>query len=174
MVDLGGGGRPIPLRDSTRCRHKGLPLSTIMRYPYLVTVPKNFLRVPIYAKNAIFWSKFSKKCLKTLFLASFSKFCLRPRKFDQNRVCLMLWNSSENQFGRPQKKGRQSFRKLFENPPPPPSRKSCPPLGSVIQSDQFLHEKIMLYLMTIANHNPKTILPAQKPPTKKKVNCSNV
>ena len=33
----------------------------------------------------------------------------------------MLWESSKNQFGRPKKKkGRQNFRKFFENPPPPP------------------------------------------------------
>ena len=32
---------------------------------------------------------------------------------------LLLWESSENQSDRPKKnKGRQSFRKFFENPPP--------------------------------------------------------
>ena len=31
----------------------------------------------------------------------------------------MLWESSKNQFGRPIKKGRQNFRKFFENPPLP-------------------------------------------------------
>ena len=34
------------LRDSTSCRPKGLPLCTILRYPYLVTDPINFLQAP--------------------------------------------------------------------------------------------------------------------------------
>ena len=76
-------------------------------------------------KNSIFWSKFSKKCLKTPFLASFfSKSGLRRRQFGQNRGKTVLWESSKNQFGRPKKKGRQNFRKFFENPPPPPREKS--------------------------------------------------
>ena len=39
--------------------------------------------------------------------------------FGQIRVFILFWESSENQIGRP-KKGRQSFKKSFENPPPPP------------------------------------------------------
>ena len=64
-------GRPPPLRDSTPCRPNGSPLCTILRYPFLVTDPKKFLKAPLYsnfegearAKKRIFWSKLSKKCL---------------------------------------------------------------------------------------------------------------
>ena len=69
-------------------------------------------------KNAIFLSKFFKKCPKTAFLTVFSKICLRRRKFSQNRGKTVLWESSKNQFGRPKKKGSQNFGKFFENPPP--------------------------------------------------------
>ena len=44
-------------------------------------------------KNAFFWPVISKFCRKIL----------RLIKFDQSRVFLMLWESSENQFGRPKK-----------------------------------------------------------------------
>ena len=48
----------------------------------------------------------------------FSKFCLQRRKIGQNRVYLVLWENSENQFGLSKKKRRQNFRSFFENPPP--------------------------------------------------------
>ena len=73
-----------PLKNSTTCRPKGSPLCTILRYPFLVTDPKNFLKAPLAplftnfewgarAKKTGFWSKFSKNCLKTPFLACFFK-----------------------------------------------------------------------------------------------------
>ena len=37
----------------------------------------------------------------TPFLGFFSKICLRRRKFGQIRVFIVVWESSENQFGRP-------------------------------------------------------------------------
>ena len=40
----GGGGVRLPLRNSTPCRSKGFPLSTILRYRFLVTDPKIFLK----------------------------------------------------------------------------------------------------------------------------------
>ena len=48
-------------------------------------------------KNAIFWSKFSKKCLKTPFLTVFfSKICLRRRIFfDKIGANTVLWESSK-------------------------------------------------------------------------------
>ena len=50
-ADLGGGeagiGRSLPLKDSTPCRPKGSPLCTILRYPYFVTDPKNFVKAPL-------------------------------------------------------------------------------------------------------------------------------
>ena len=88
--------------------------NTILKYPYFVTDPKNFLKAPIYTnfeggaraeKTQFFWSKFSKKCLKTPFLTLFfSKVCLRCRNFCQNRGKTVLWESSKNQFGPPKKK----------------------------------------------------------------------
>ena len=72
-------------------------------------------------KNAIFLSKFFKKCPKTAFLTVFSKIRLRRRKFCQNRGKTVLWESSKNQFGRPKKK--KKVVKILENflkirPPP--------------------------------------------------------
>ena len=46
-----------------------------------------------------FCFKFSKNCLKTLFLAYFFKSCLRSTHFGQNRGSSGLWGSSENPFG---------------------------------------------------------------------------
>ena len=80
VADLRGGGGD----GFNPCRPKGSPLFTILRYPLLVMDPKFFLKVPlapIYTnfegerapKNAIFLSTFSKKSLKTTFLACFLK-----------------------------------------------------------------------------------------------------
>ena len=89
-ADLGGWGgggccgRPS-LRDSTPCRPKGSPLWYFQQIQFRPTNPKNFLKAPlapIYTKfkggarakkNAIFWSKFSKKYLKMPFLDWFFK-----------------------------------------------------------------------------------------------------
>ena len=58
-----------------------------------------------HRKNANFWPKFSIKCLKMPFLAVFFKInCLRRRNFGQNQVFVVLWESSENQFGGLKKK----------------------------------------------------------------------
>ena len=125
---FGGGGR-LPLRDSTPCLPMGSPLCTILRYPYLVTDPKSFLKAPRRQyililrgerapkkRNFFFQSKFSKKCLKTPFWPVFQMFACGAEFFFQNRVFLVLWESSEFHFARP-KKGRQNFRSFFENPP---------------------------------------------------------
>ena len=40
----------------------------------------------------------------------FSKTCLRRIKFGQNGAFIVIWESSENQFGRPKK-----IDKIFEN-----------------------------------------------------------
>ena len=41
-VDLGGGGRPPPLRDSTPCRPKGSHFDTFSEIHFWPTDPKNF------------------------------------------------------------------------------------------------------------------------------------
>ena len=47
-----GGGR-ILLRDSTPCRPQKSPLSIILKYPFLVTDPKNFLKQAPWAPKYI-------------------------------------------------------------------------------------------------------------------------
>ena len=152
-MDLGGRGRTSPyLRDSTPCRPKGsLPLCTILRYPYLVTDPKKFLKAPwapIYTnlrgerapkKNAIFWSKFSKKCLKTPFVQfikvlPFDPPPPPPRKNPtpppprENPRSAPPKNYFINRYGQ---KSAPPLEKILDPPPlekirspPPPSRKS--------------------------------------------------
>ena len=110
-------GRTLP---SARTRHPADPkgpstLSNILRYPFLVD-PKIFLNspsVPIYTfsrgkraqKNAIFWSKFPKKCLKmSFFWPVFFLIFARGAKSLAKTVFLVLWESSESLFGRPKKR----------------------------------------------------------------------
>ena len=110
-----------------------------LRNSFWPTEPKIFLKAlwaPVYTnfeaerapKNAIFLSTLSKKCPKTAFLT-----CFFFQKFACSAENLVYLRSKC--FGRARKinlvglkKGRQNFRKLFENPPspppPPPSRKS--------------------------------------------------
>ena len=51
------------------------------------------------------------------FLVCISKFYLRRKIFGQIGISIMIWESSENQFGRP-KKNTTNFLKIFENLPP--------------------------------------------------------
>ena len=121
-----------------------VPICTILRYPFLVMDLKNFLKAPLASmytnfeegsarrkQNAIFWSKFPKKCLKTLFLACFSKFCLQRRKFGQNRDKTVLWESSKNQFGRPKKRSTK-FSKFYWKSASPLEKILDPPLRQLI------------------------------------------
>ena len=87
----GGRGRGLRtlflFRVSTPCRTKESPFVLFWDIHFWLTDPKNFFGVKIFyiwevsarRKNAIFWSTFSKKCLKTLFWP-FLKFRLRSRK----------------------------------------------------------------------------------------------
>ena len=99
----GGGERFFPLQEFEPLPTQRAPLCTTLRHPFLVTDPKNFFKAllaPIYTnfkgrgggrrKNAIFWSKFSKKCIKTPFWPVFSKNCLRRREFCQIRVFIVI------------------------------------------------------------------------------------
>ena len=54
-------------------------------------------------KGLDFWSTFSKKCLKTPFLVTFFKNLPAAQIFGQIRVFILVWESSENQFGRQKK-----------------------------------------------------------------------
>ena len=93
-ADLGGGGEQTPSPSGIR---PPLPFDTFSEIHFWPTDPKIFLKAPlapIYTnfegerapkKNAIFLSKFFKKCPKRLFWLFFQKNCLRRRKFSQNR-----------------------------------------------------------------------------------------
>ena len=96
---------------------KGPPLY-FFRYPFLVTDPKIFLKALINnnfeggaraEKNAIFWSKFSKKCLKMPFLAYFFKILPTAHKFWPKQGLWSVLESSENQFGWPKKRATNCF-----------------------------------------------------------------
>ena len=66
---------------------------------FLLTNLKNFLKAPrgsARRKNAIFWPKFFKKCLKTLFILFFKKFACDAENAWQNSVRIVLSESSEN------------------------------------------------------------------------------
>ena len=108
-----------------------VPLCTILKYPYFVKDPEIFLKAAsksalytnfeggvLAEKTLFFGQNFPKSAEKSLFLSVFfSKFCLRRRKIWPNQGLLVLWESSENQFGRPKKRSTK-FLKY-----PPPSRK---------------------------------------------------
>ena len=83
-ADLGGGEAPPP-QGFDPLPTQRVPLRTILRYPFLMMDPKMFLKAPwapMYTnfeggaraeKTQFFGQKFSKKCLKTPFLACFFK-----------------------------------------------------------------------------------------------------
>ena len=50
-------------------------------------------------KTEIFWSKFSKNVQTRHFDLLFYLICLRRKNFGRNRVIIMFWARSENQFG---------------------------------------------------------------------------
>ena len=97
---------------------------------------------PIFIKRTLLKIFHSTKCLRTPFglLACVCKFYLRRRKFGQNRIFLVLWESSENQFVRPKEQGRQNLRKLFEISPPPLEK--ILDLLLILQLDQLTRAKI--------------------------------
>ena len=124
-----GGGRTPFLQGFDPLPTQRFPLWFFLRNPFLVTDPKIFLKAPwapIYTKFEgelapkkcdFFMSKFSKKCPKTAFLTCFLKDFLRRRKFGQNSIFLVLYESFENQFGRPKENPRSApvqFQVNFE------------------------------------------------------------
>ena len=134
-ADLGGGGwsdAPPPPQGFDPCRPKGSPLCIILRNPFFVTDPKNFLKVPlapIYtnseggarAEKKRFFDKNFPSAWKRLFWPVFPKFCLRRTHFGRNRASVVLWESSENQFEKTDLKKRTTkFSKLFWKSAPPP------------------------------------------------------
>ena len=91
-ADLGGGGRTLLFRDSsTPSRPKWPPLCTILRYPFLGTDPKIFLKAssaPIYtnfegearAEKRAFLVKIFQKRLKMPFWPVFQKYDCDAKK----------------------------------------------------------------------------------------------
>ena len=132
----GGADAPSPSGIRPPADPKGPPFDIFSGNHFWPIDPKIFLKAPwapIYTnfeeerapkKNAIFLSKFFKKCPKTAFLTVFFKNLPAAQKFCQNRGKTVLWESSKNQFGRPKKKNKilENFLKI--RAPPPPSRKS--------------------------------------------------
>ena len=128
---------------------KAPPFDTFSEIHFWLTDPKilytniytNFEGERASKKNAIFLSKFFKKCPKTAFLTVFSKICLWRRKFSQNRGKTMLWESSKNQFGRPKKRSSKFWKIIFlksaATPPPPPREnpRSAPDHDSTTNSN---------------------------------------
>ena len=64
------------------------------------------------------FQKVSRNAFFGLFL---KKFDCGAESFLQNRVLLLIYESSENQMSRPKKKGQENFRKT----PPPPRKTSA-------------------------------------------------
>ena len=124
-ADLGGGGGEGGGGEhfSLGSRPEDSPLCTIFRYPVLATDPKNFLKAGF--EGGILVQSFPKSAQKRLFWPVFSKICLRRRKFGQNRDKTVLWQSSENQFGRP-KKSSTNFSKVLKICPPGENPRSAP------------------------------------------------
>ena len=110
----------LPLRDSTPFRHKGSPLCTILRNPYLFENPKNYSKSPsasIYTnfeggarakKNAFFLIKIFQKVPKNAF---------KRRNLDQNKVFFYLEELRKSIWSTYKKGRRQSFRKKILDPP---------------------------------------------------------
>ena len=91
---------------------KGSPFILFWHIHSLLTDLKMFLKapsVPIYTnfegeRGPTFCPNFPKSAKKTLFSACVLKTYLRRRKFGQYRVFIVVWETSENQFGRPKKR----------------------------------------------------------------------
>ena len=117
---------------------KESPVCTVLRYPCLVTDPKNFLKAPLAPiynnferearaeKRNFLVNNFQKVPKNTLF-GFFQNFACGA-DISPKTVFLVLWESLENQFGRPKKNG-QKFLKIFDNPPL--EKILDPPLGVI-------------------------------------------
>ena len=66
------------------------------------------------AEKRDFMVKVFQKAHKNAFLACFLKKWLRRKKIIQSKVFIVIWESSENQFGRP-KKSREKFPRKISN-----------------------------------------------------------
>ena len=58
-------------------------------------------------KKRDFLVEIFQKVPKNAFFGLFSNICLRRRKFGQIMVLIVVWESSENQFGRPKKRSKK-------------------------------------------------------------------
>ena len=83
-------------------------------------------------KKCEFLVKFFQKDPKNdFFFCLFSNICLRRRKFNQNEVFIVIWESSKNHLVRPKKKFDKIFEIFFENSPPPLEKILDPPLSQM-------------------------------------------
>ena len=129
------GRRPF-LSKPIACRPKGSPFVLLWDIHFWLTDPKIFPKAPLAQyililrgegapkKNSNFWSKFSRKCLKTLFWPVLSIIWLRRKKFWPKQglfsALKRAWKSNLHNL----RKNKRSikFSKLFENTPRPTPR----------------------------------------------------
>ena len=132
-----GVGR-LPLRGSTPCRPKGSPFVLFLRYSYLLTVPKMFLKASstlIYnnfegeraPKKRDILSKFSKMFLKMLPFGLFVKNFACGAEILAKTNFFSNLGSSESQYRQPKKKMDKISEKMkifYKIRSPPHLRKS--------------------------------------------------
>ena len=116
-----GGGADAHPQGFDPLPTQRVPLWYSLRNPFLADRPSNFLKAPLAPmytnfeggaraeKNAIFWSKLSKKCLKRLFLDFFQNFACGAENLANTGTKLRLGESSKNQLGQRSTK----FLKIF-------------------------------------------------------------
>ena len=119
------------------------------------------------AEKTRFFIKIFEKVPKNAFFGLFSKICLRRTNFSQNRVFLLLWESSENQFCRLIKKEillkirppRENPRSAQENPrsaPPRENPRSAPPRENPRSAQENLRS-------APPRENPRSAPPRENP-----------
>ena len=135
-MNIARGGRPPPPSGiRPPADPKGPPFDTFSEIHFWPTDPKIFLKAPlapIYTnfegerapKNAIFLSKFFKKCPKTAFLTVFQKFACGADNLAKI--------GAKQCFGIARKINLVDLKKRSQNPPPPLEKILDPPLSIAI------------------------------------------
>ena len=116
--------RPPPPQEIDPCRPMGSPLCTILRRPLFVYVPQSLFssfsssfsnliilrRQARRKKNAIFWSKFYQKCLKTPYWpVFFSKYWPKQRRKVKPKGLFSALGELGSQFDRAKKNSQFSL-----------------------------------------------------------------
>ena len=104
VADLGGGGTHLPPSGIRTPAEPKVPFL----YYFEISIFWSFL-----VFFGLFWSFF-----KNRFFGLFYKIWLRRRKFCQIGVLIVIWESSENQFGRSKKKVDKTFEVFWKSSHP--------------------------------------------------------